>query len=91
MAGSIEGSLIDDTLRGKLVAYFNDDGGYFTNTNPAQAVPAPWPFGDFTYFNPATILNESTIDLAYVGLSLAIIAILVAGGYYTYAKRDLYI
>jgi ABC-2 type transport system permease protein len=45
----------------------------------------------FTYFNPATILNESTIDLAYVGLSLAIIAILVAGGYYTYAKRDLYI
>jgi iron complex outermembrane receptor protein len=54
VAGSIEGSLIDDTLRGKLVAYFNDDGGYFTNTNPAQPVPAPWPFGDFTYFNPAT-------------------------------------
>jgi ABC-2 type transport system permease protein len=48
-------------------------------------------FSPFTYFNPATILNESTIDLAYVGLSLAIIAVLIVGGYYTYARRDLYI
>jgi ABC-2 type transport system permease protein len=48
-------------------------------------------FSPFTYFDPLLILNESTIDLAYVGLSLAIIALLVAGGYYTYARRDLYI
>ena len=45
----------------------------------------------FTYFDPATLLNESTIDPAYVLLSVAIIAVLVAGGYYTYARRDLYI
>ena len=45
----------------------------------------------FTYFEPITILNESTIEAGYVLLSLAIIALLVAGGYYTYAKRDLYI
>jgi ABC-2 type transport system permease protein len=48
-------------------------------------------FSPFTYFNPASILNESTIDASYILLSLAIIAALVAGGYYTYTKRDLYI
>ena len=66
VAGSIEGSLIDDTLRGKLVAYYNDDGGYFTNTNPAQAVPAPWPFGDFTYFNPATGRDVGQMETWFV-------------------------
>lgn len=45
----------------------------------------------FTYFDPAVILNESTIELPYVLLSLGIIAVLVTGGYVTYAKRDLYI
>ncbi|UCG26163.1 MAG: ABC transporter permease subunit [Chloroflexota bacterium] len=48
-------------------------------------------FSPFTYFNPVTILNESTIEFGYVLLSLAIIAILTAGGYVTYARRDLYI
>ena len=45
----------------------------------------------FTYFDPVVILNESTIDVAYVLLSLGIIAVLVTGGYITYARRDLYI
>jgi ABC-2 type transport system permease protein len=45
----------------------------------------------FTYFDPAKILNESTIEVSYVLLSLVIIAALVVGGYYTYARRDLYI
>ena len=48
-------------------------------------------FSPFTYFNPAAILNESTIGVGYVLLSLAIIGALVAGGYYTYTRRDLYI
>ncbi len=45
----------------------------------------------FTYFNPVTLLNESTIDVGYVFLSLGIIAALIIGGYYTYARRDFYI
>ena len=48
-------------------------------------------FSPFTYFDPAKLLYESTIDVTYVLLSLAIIAILTVGGYYTYARRDLYI
>lgn len=48
-------------------------------------------FSPFTYFNPATLLHESQIDLGYVGLSAAIIAVAMAGAYLTYAKRDLYI
>jgi ABC-2 type transport system permease protein len=48
-------------------------------------------FSPFTYFDPATILNESSIEVGYVLLSLAIIAVLVTGGYVTYARRDLYV
>jgi ABC-2 type transport system permease protein len=48
-------------------------------------------FSPFTYFNPVTLLNESTIEIGYVFLSLGIIAVLIIGGYYTYARRDLYI
>jgi iron complex outermembrane receptor protein len=66
VAGSIEGALMDDTLRGKLVAYYNNDGGYFKNTNPAQPVPAPWPFGNFTYFNPATGRDVGEMETWFV-------------------------
>jgi len=45
----------------------------------------------FTYFNPVTLLNESTIDVGFVILSVGIIVVLISGGYYTYARRDLYI
>jgi ABC-2 type transport system permease protein len=48
-------------------------------------------FSPFAYFNPATLLNESRIDLSYVILSVGIIAVFIIGGYYTYARRDLYI
>jgi len=48
-------------------------------------------FSPFAYFNPATLLNESTIEIGFVFLSLAIIVVLLMGGYYTYARRDLYV
>ncbi len=48
-------------------------------------------FSPFRYFNPASLLNESTIDINYVILSIGIIAVFIIGGYYTYARRDLYI
>lgn len=48
-------------------------------------------FTPFLYFNPATLLSESRIELPYVWLSLGIIAIALVGAYLLYSKRDLYI
>jgi ABC-2 type transport system permease protein len=45
----------------------------------------------FKYFDAVSMLNESRIDLAFLGLSLAIILASMAGAYLTYARRDLYI
>jgi ABC-2 type transport system permease protein len=45
----------------------------------------------FKYFDAAAILHESKIDIAFVGLSLAIILVSMVGAYLTYARRDLYI
>ena len=45
----------------------------------------------FKYFDPAQMLHESTIDLTFVALSVGIIAVLIAGAYATYSRRDLYI
>lgn len=45
----------------------------------------------FTYFNPGVMLRESRLDPAYLALSAAIIAVAVIAGYWTYARRDLYI
>jgi len=48
-------------------------------------------FTPFKYFNPATLLHESKIDINFVWLSAAIIAVCMVGAYVSYAKRDLYI
>ena len=48
-------------------------------------------FSPFKYFSPATFVHESSIDFNYVLLSLGIILVCIAGGYFTYARRDLYI
>jgi ABC-2 type transport system permease protein len=45
----------------------------------------------FRYFDAATMLNQSKIDLVYVALSTVIIIASMAGAYLTYTKRDLYI
>jgi ABC-2 type transport system permease protein len=45
----------------------------------------------FRYFDPAILLRESSIDLTFVALSVGIIAVLIAGAYLTYSRRDLYI
>jgi ABC-2 type transport system permease protein len=45
----------------------------------------------FKYFDPAKILHESSIDVTFAGLSLAIIVAAMVGAYVTYARRDLYI
>jgi ABC-2 type transport system permease protein len=45
----------------------------------------------FRYFDPATLLHESTIDITFVWLSAGIVAVSLAAGYLAYSKRDLYI
>lgn len=45
----------------------------------------------FSYFNPAKILINSSLELTYVLLSLGIIAAAMVGAYLTYNRRDLYI
>lgn len=62
VAAAIEGSLIEDKLAAKLVAYYDDDDGYFKNVNqtytgpqvgPFPIAPAPYPTQGF-YISPAT-------------------------------------
>jgi ABC-2 type transport system permease protein len=45
----------------------------------------------FAYFDPALLLHQSRLDLAYVGLSAGIIAVCLVGAYLAYSRRDLYI
>jgi ABC-2 type transport system permease protein len=45
----------------------------------------------FKYFDAGVLLHESRIDVAFVGLSLAIVLLSMVGAYVTYARRDLYI
>ncbi|MBN1668838.1 MAG: ABC transporter permease subunit [Anaerolineales bacterium] len=45
----------------------------------------------FQYFNPVVLLHESKLELPFVGLSLAIMAVALAGAFLTYNRRDLYI
>jgi len=45
----------------------------------------------FKYFDPGLLLREARLDMLYVGLSLAIVVVSLAGAYLTYARRDLYI
>ena len=47
-------------------------------------------FSPFKYFDAPTLLN-SRFDLTFIVLSAAIIVVCMAGAYWTYARRDLYI
>jgi ABC-2 type transport system permease protein len=48
-------------------------------------------FTPFRYFDASLLLRESRVDPAFLGLSLAIVLVSMAGAYLTYARRDLYI
>jgi len=48
-------------------------------------------FTPFKYFNPATLLHESHIEIVFVWISAGIIAVCMVGAYVSYSKRDLYI
>jgi ABC-2 type transport system permease protein len=48
-------------------------------------------FSPFKYFDPSLLFKESRLELPFVLLSIALIAIFLAGAYFFYEKRDLYI
>lgn len=48
-------------------------------------------FSPFKYFNPATLLHESRLDITFLWISAAIFEICIVGAYVMYSKRDLYI
>ena len=48
-------------------------------------------FSPFKYFNPATMLHDSRIEIIFVWISAGIIAVSLVGAYFTYSRRDLYI
>ena len=48
-------------------------------------------FSPFKYFDPASMLLESKIEITFVLLSVGIIAVSLVGAYGSYSKRDLYI
>ncbi len=45
----------------------------------------------FRYFDPLMMLNESKFEPVYLALSAVIVAVSMAGAYYSYQRRDLYI
>jgi len=48
-------------------------------------------FSPFKYFDSVALLRDNRLEMPYVLLSLAIIAVLLAGAYAAYTRRDLYI
>ena len=61
VAAAIEGALIEDTLAAKMVVYYDDDPGYYSNTNPQASLPAPHPLQPF-YANPADGSNVGALE-----------------------------
>ena len=47
-------------------------------------------FTPFKYFDPAALLRESRLEPTFVGLSLVLITVAIAGAYLSYSKRDLF-
>ncbi|MCK4800944.1 MAG: ABC transporter permease subunit [Anaerolineales bacterium] len=78
-SGSVAVSLLLGTYFISVIAGLNEDFDFLKYFTP------------FKYFDPASLLYESRIDLPFVWLSAGIIAVALVGAYIAYSKRDLYI
>jgi beta-exotoxin I transport system permease protein len=78
-AGTAAVSLLMGTYFLSVISALNKDLDFLKYVSP------------FKYFDASKLLNESRFDLTFIGLSLAIIVVCMAGAYWTYARRDLYI
>jgi len=69
-AGVVEGAIVPGKFAGKLMVSYNDDGGYFANTNPSVPGPpaglGPAPVGPAFYENAATGRNVGQIETLVV-------------------------
>ena len=92
-AGIFLGSVLKQAKQAGAVAVALLLGTYFLSVFSALSEKLEFLkyFTPFKYFDPAKLLHESKIDLAYVGLSAGIIAVCLVGAYLAYSKRDLYI
>ena len=48
-------------------------------------------FSPFKYFDPATLLNESQLDITFMWISVGVVTVCMVGAYIAYSRRDLYI
>jgi ABC-2 type transport system permease protein len=48
-------------------------------------------FTPFGYFDPGTLMRETSFDLTYVWISAGIVVVLMIAAYLSYARRDMYI
>jgi len=78
-AGAVAISLLLGTYFLSIISSLNENLEFLKYLSP------------FTYFDPATLLNESVIDVGYVFLCLGIIVVFTVAGYMTYGRRDMYI
>jgi ABC-2 type transport system permease protein len=78
-AGSIAVSLLLVTYFLSVISGFNKNLDFLKYFSP------------FKYFDPAILLQQSKININYVGLSIGIIAVCMVAAYLLYSKRDLYI
>ncbi|TFH37855.1 MAG: hypothetical protein E4G99_01290 [Anaerolineales bacterium] len=78
-ASSVAVSLLLATYFVSIVVSLTDDLAFLKYFTP------------FKYFNPAVLLHESRLDLAFIWLSAGIITVSLVGAYISYARRDLYI
>ena len=62
VAVALEGSLVEDKLAGKIVAYYSDDKGYFKNINQTYTGPqvGPFPIAPARYPTQAFYIQAAT-------------------------------
>lgn len=78
-ASSVAVSVLLGTYFISIVAGLKDDWSFLEYFSP------------FKYFDPASLLLDARLELAFVWLSVGITAVSLFGAYVSYTRRDLYI
>ncbi len=78
-AGSLAVTIILATYFASVLAGMSKDMEWLKYISP------------FKYFDAAQMLRDGSLDVLYVLLSLAIVAVFISAGYVVYKRRDLYI
>ena len=78
-AGSLAVSLLLSSYFASVLTELSEDMAFLRYVSP------------FKYFDPLLMLRESRLEIGFALLSLLITALALAGAYYSYSKRDLYI